>query len=96
MAFHLDNSYDFVDIGEGGNDESKQKYLQKFDFGFNVGIEYQFSFGLLVGLKYTHGLTDIFQYANSYTFDDPKTGNIKIFNRSFLFSLGYKLTGKGK
>ncbi len=83
-------------FGEGGNDESEQKYLQKFDFGLNVGAEYQFPSGLLVGWRYNYGLTDIFQYANSFTFDDSKTNSIKIFNQSFWFSIGYKLTGKGK
>jgi hypothetical protein len=75
--------------GGGGQFEDKKKYLQKFDFGINAGIEYQFPFGLLIGAKYTHGFTDIFQYANSYTFHDPKTSNIKIYNRALLFSVGY-------
>ena len=34
------------------------------------------------------GFTDIFQYANSYTFNDPKK-EIKIYNKAILFSIGY-------
>ena len=82
-------------FGDAGNDESEKKYLQKFDFGFNAGIEYQFQFGLLIGAKYTHGFTDLFQYANSYTLEDTKTDNIKICNRSVMFSIGYVFSRKG-
>jgi hypothetical protein len=83
----------FVDesiFGNPGNNESndKNKYLQKVDFGFSLGIEYQFSFGLLIGIKYNLGLMDIFQYANSYTFNDSKLDKIKIYNRGFMISLG--------
>ena len=81
-------------FGDGSQFEDKSKYLQKFDFGLNAGLEYQFSFGLSVGIKYTHGFVDIFQYANSYTLNDGKK-NIKIYNRSFLFSVAYSF-GKKK
>ncbi|MCS6832399.1 MAG: PorT family protein [Flammeovirgaceae bacterium] len=76
-------------FGDESNFEKEKKYLQKFDFGFAAGIEYQFSFGLLLGAKYTHGLTDIFQYANSYTLEDTKHDKINIHHRSILFSVGY-------
>jgi hypothetical protein len=76
-------------FGDASQFEDNSKYLQKFDFGMNFGIEYQFPFGLFIGAKYNHGFTDIFQYANSYTLNDPKTTPIKIYNRAFLFSVGY-------
>lgn len=44
---------------------------------------------LSIGAKYTHGLTGIFQYANSYTLEDTKNDNIKIYNRGFIVSAGY-------
>ena len=78
-------------FGYPGNFEEEHKYLQKFDFGINAGLEYQFPLGLLIGVKYNHGLLDIYQYANSYTFDDTKLDKIKIFSRSLMFSLGYSL-----
>lgn len=83
-------------FGDAGNNESKSKYLQKFDFGLNAGIEYQFPFGLLIGAKYTLGFTDIFQYSNSYTLGDSKVDDIKIYNRALMFSLGYSFIGKSK
>lgn len=85
------NGKDYQDhsvFGDGSQFENKSKYLQKMDFGINAGIEYQFPFGLFVGAKYTQGFSDIFQYANTYTFNDPKK-EIKIYNRSFLLSIGY-------
>lgn len=83
-------------FGDAGNSEAEDenKYLQKFDFGLNVGVEYRFSFGLFVGARYNHGFTDIFQYANSYTNGDNKNDNIRIYNRSLLFSVGYNFVGK--
>jgi hypothetical protein len=85
-------------FGDAANSEAddENKYLQKFDFGMNFGIEYQFPSGLLIGAKYNHGFTDIFQYANSYTLDDPKTTPINIYNRDFLFSVGYSFGKKVK
>ena len=88
--FYTDKSI----FGDASNDESEKKYLQKFDFGINAGIEYQFPFGLLIGVKYTHGFTDVFQYANSYTLQDTKIDNIKIYNRSVLLSIGYVFSRK--
>jgi hypothetical protein len=83
-------------FGDASQFEDNSKYLQKFDFGMNFGIEYQFSSGLLIGAKYKHGFTDIFQYANSYTLDDPKTTPIKIYNRAFWVSVGYSFGKKVK
>jgi hypothetical protein len=76
-------------FGDPKNFEEENKYLQKFDFGIHAGLEYQFPFGLFIGAKYMHGFTDIFQYANSYTLDDPKTDRIKIYNHALMFSIGY-------
>jgi hypothetical protein len=83
-------------FGDASQFEDNSKYLQKFDFGMNFGIEYQFPSGLLIGAKYNHGFTDIFQYANSYTLDDPKTTPIKIYNRAFWVSVGYSFGKKVK
>ncbi|MCS6927862.1 MAG: PorT family protein [Saprospiraceae bacterium] len=80
-------------FGDGSNREDEVKYLQKFDFGIHAGVEYQLPFGLFISVKYMHGLTDIFQYANSYTFEDEKTDKIKIFNRLFVLSIGYYFDG---
>lgn len=78
-------------FGSPDNDETQDRYLQKFDFGANAGIEYRFAFGLSIGARYTHGFTDIFQYANSYTNGAAKTDNIKIYNRGWMLSIGYAL-----
>lgn len=78
-------------FGDPGNNEAadKNKYLQKSDFGLSIGTEYQFSFGLFFGIKYNLGFMDLFQYANSYTFNDPKKDKIKIYNKFLMISLGY-------
>lgn len=68
--------------GSPGNDESESRYLQKYDFGFNAGLEYQLRSGFTIGARYAHGLTDLFQYANSYSLEDSKNDKIKIYNKS--------------
>ena len=94
------NGNEFTDhsiYGSGSSFEDKFKYLQKFDFGLNAGIEYQFPFGLLIGVKYMQGFVDVFQYANSYTFNaNTSRTNIKIYNQSLLLSVGYSLGKKIK
>lgn len=75
--------------GDASNFEENSKYLQKFDFGFNVGIEFQIPFGLALGARYMHGITDIFQFANSYTLESPKVTPINIHNQCLMISVGY-------
>ncbi|MCS6821499.1 MAG: PorT family protein [Microscillaceae bacterium] len=72
--------------------ENQNKYLQKFDFGLNTGINYQFSPKISLGLRYARGFTDLFQYANSFTNDDTKTDNINISNHFVVLSIGYNLS----
>jgi len=76
-------------FGDAKNDETETRYLQKFDFGVNLGLDYKLRSGFSIGARYLHGFTDIFQYANSYTNEDTKTDNIKIYNRGFMVSIGY-------
>lgn len=83
-------------FGDSANDESESLYLQKFDFGINTGIEYQFGMGLSIGARYIHGFTDLFQYANSYGNEDTKNNNIKIYNKGLMVSLGYAFNKKMK
>ncbi|MCX7728097.1 MAG: PorT family protein [Bacteroidia bacterium] len=66
----------------------KEKYLQKFDYGWNAGVMihiWKFS----CNMKYLMGFNDIFQYANSRTNNDLKTTSIQIYNKTLLFSLIY-------
>ncbi len=90
------NDHSVFGTPDNRESENENKYLQKFDFGFNIGVEYQFKFGLLLGAKYIHGYTDLFQYANSYVNNDSKVDKIKIFNQSILISLGYSFVKNKK
>lgn len=76
-------------FGDADNDESKSYYLQKFDFGMHLGIEYQLKDRWSVGLRYTHGFTDLYQNSNSSANGNIKRDKIKIYNRGFLLSLAY-------
>lgn len=75
-------------FGNAENNENENKYLQKFDFGFNAGLDYQLNKKWGLGLRYTNGLTDLFQYASSKDKEDSK-GKIKVFNRGFNLSMRY-------
>lgn len=75
-------------FGDAENNENNNKYLQKFDFGFNAGLDYQLSNQWGLGMCYTNGFTDLFQYASSKDKEDSKE-KIKVFNRGFNLSMRY-------
>lgn len=81
----------YIDKSPFGNDTGTGKeaqYLQKFDFGLNAGIEYEFRCGLSIGAKYNRGYTSIIDYANANTFADPKQ-HYSIYNQYINISIGY-------
>lgn len=76
-------------FGTPDNFEEHQKYLQKFDYGWVLGATLQANRRWLLGIRYSHGLCDIVQFANSYTLNDPKTDRIRVFHRSLQLQLAY-------
>lgn len=81
----------YTDHSIFGNDKENtefNKYLQKFDFGIATGVEYEFYFGLNIGVRYTKGFIPIFDNANVNTFRQNNPV-IKIYNQAIIFSLGY-------
>lgn len=75
-------------FGRPDIDESEDKYMQKIDFGFTVGADYQFKCNVVLGLRFSQGAIDIYQYANSYELGDTRH-RIKIKNRGLGVFLGY-------
>lgn len=77
-------------FADPSNFVEKEKYLQKFDYGINVGISFYVR-KISLHARYILGFNDIFQYANSYTNNDPKTNKIQIYNKTLFISLGYSI-----
>ncbi|MFN4145212.1 MAG: outer membrane beta-barrel protein [Runella sp.] len=78
-------------FGTPDNFEEETKYLQKFDFGLQVGIGFEITPRMVLQAQYLHGFTDIFQFANSFTNQSPKTDNIRIFNRALMISIAMRM-----
>jgi hypothetical protein len=76
--------------GSGYNNQSGSRYLQKIDFGFNVGLEYEFKCGFNVGVRYTRGYAELIDWAQSITvrpLTDPT--KINIYTQYINVSVGY-------
>ncbi len=83
-------------FGSGRNFQSQSKYMQKFDYGLNFGIEYEFPFGLNIGAKYTRGYAELLDWANSITVGKPTDATkIRIYTEYVNISVGYSFM-KGK
>ncbi|MDL1914297.1 MAG: PorT family protein [Bergeyella sp.] len=78
-------------FGSADNNEEESRYMQKLDYGFELGVDYDINSKMSLGATYNLGFADIFQYANSYTNGSGKTDRIRIYNRGFVFTLSYKL-----
>lgn len=77
-------------FGTEEEDTEEYKYLQKMDYGFVAGIEYQFNFGLSVGAHYSRGFATLFDNANTHGLENNAgMKDYKIYNESFGISLGY-------
>jgi hypothetical protein len=72
----------FGDAKQGGN------YTQKLDAGLLAGLSYEFKNGLSLQAKYAHGLAPLIEHT------ERNDGQWKIYNRGFLVTLGYTLSGK--
>jgi len=64
------------------------KYLQKIDAGIVVGVEYEFAFGLNIGIRYTQGFVPVFDNANVHTFGQDKPV-IGIYRSGLHATLGW-------
>ncbi len=72
-----------------GTPEQPSNYAQKMDFGAVAGLEYEFPFGLNVGVRFQRGFVNIIENANSIDENGTVTPQTKIRNQSLSFSLGY-------
>ncbi|MEZ0130261.1 porin family protein [Flavobacterium sp. LBUM151] len=61
---------------------------KSIDFGFNVGTGYNFTENLSVGLRYTIGLSNVYDTTDS--FEDFDFGDVSVKNSVFALSVGYK------
>jgi Outer membrane protein beta-barrel domain len=71
------------------------KQHQKFDLGLVTGVEYEFGFGLNLGIKYVLGYVPVIEYANANTFNDPHTV-FRIYNSYLSATVGYTLSGRDR
>ncbi|HEY0046100.1 MAG TPA: porin family protein [Flavobacterium sp.] len=90
----------FTEIDEEGNmttvsessDEDVKDLYKSIDFGFNVGVGYEFTENLFANVRYNMGLSDISEAPEGDEFDEfEDLGDLfKTRNQVFQVSLGYK------
>jgi hypothetical protein len=77
------------DVSIYGNPTQNSNYAQKFDFGYVVGVEYEFNFGVNLGIRYTKGFVPVVENAAQQT-------QRSVYNSFASVVLGYTLWGKIK
>lgn len=71
-----------------GNAKSPGNYSQKIDGGFVAGLGFELKNGLNIGGKYSYGMTPVIEHT------ERSDGQWKIYNRGFILTIGYTLSGK--
>ena len=68
--------------------DNKMDGLNRYDVGVMAGIEYEFNFGLNLGVRMTHGFTSVYE--------KNATTNVQTqwFNQTYLFTVGYSIGRK--
>ncbi len=70
-----------------------QPYRQKIDAGFVLGFEYDFRFGLNLGVRYTRGFVPLYENTAELVINpsSPYLPLQNIYNECLSFSVGYSL-----
>jgi hypothetical protein len=72
-----------------GTPVQNSNYAQKFDYGYVLGVEYEFPFGVNLGFRYTKGFVPVIEDAQSQQ-------QLSIYNNFTSLTVGYSFTGYGK
>ncbi|HLZ15720.1 MAG TPA: outer membrane beta-barrel protein, partial [Cyclobacteriaceae bacterium] len=79
-----------------GTAPALSNYRQKIDAGFVLGVEYEFTFGISIGARYTQGFVPLFENAAAIPVKNaPEQRQQNVFNKSLSISVGYSF-GKRK
>lgn len=68
--------------------EDTSKYLQKLDYGFTAGVEYQLKSGFSIRASYVRGFVELLDYANKNILRDRRN-KYQIYNQYLNLSLAY-------
>ncbi|MFN3404051.1 MAG: porin family protein [Cytophagaceae bacterium] len=84
VNFLVMNVYDDIENGKKvTKQDGEVEHLNRFDFGYVAGLEYQLPFGLNFGIRYVNNMSKLVI--------DPIDAEKKynVYNRAILFTLGY-------
>lgn len=92
-----DASGNLVTVSNYGSPTVNSNYRQKFDAGIVLGAEYEFKWGILLGVRYTNGFVPVIENAAAVSpVNTPEQPQLKVFNSSLSVSLGYSFGSKSK
>ncbi len=101
----IKSSYQYDSLGKlytnssiFGSNSSLNVYRQKIDAGIVVGAEYEFKWGISIGVRYTKGFVPLFENASALVINpsSPALPSQKIYNENLSISIGYSFGGHQK
>lgn len=101
----IKSSYQYDSLGKlytnssiFGSVSALNSYRQKIDAGIVVGAEYEFKWGISIGVRYTKGFVPLFENAAALVVNPsgPTLPSQKIYNESLSISIGYSFGGHQK